>query len=174
MLLTVGRIGRAHGVKGEATIEVRTDDPDERFAIGAQLVTEPAERGPLTIKSGRVHNGVLLLSFDGVEDRNAVEALRGTLLLADVDLASANETEDDFHDLQLIGMQVITSSGALVGTVTEVIHLPAQDLLAVERDGDEEILIPFVREIVPSVDLSAKRITINPPAGLLGEVSDED
>lgn len=174
MLLTVGRIGRAHGVKGEATIEVRTDDPDLRFAVGAQLLTEPEARGPLTIRSGRVHNGVLLLAFEGIDDRNAVETLRGTLLKAEVDLNDANESDDDFHDLQLIGMDVVTDQGVRVGVVSEVIHLPAQDLLAVEREDASEVLVPFVREIVPTVDLAAKRITIVPPLGLLEEVADVD
>lgn len=170
MRLVVGRIGRAHGVRGEATIEVRTDDPDTRFAVGTTLETDPAERGPLTITSGRVHNGLLLLSFEGVADRTAVETLRGTLLYAEVDIEES-EDEDDFHDLVLIGMEVFQISGEPVGVVDEVIHLPGQDLLSVKTPAGREVLVPFVREIVPTVDRSARRIEIDPPAGLLDEGS---
>lgn len=168
MRLVVGRIGRAHGVRGEATVEVRTDDPDTRFAIGAVLETEPAERGPLTITSGRVHNGILLLGFEGIADRTAVEALRGTLLYAEVDIEESDD-EDDFHDQVLIGMEVATIHGQPVGQVEEVIHLPAQDLLSVRQPDGRELLVPFVREIVPTVDRQARRILIDPPPGLLTE-----
>jgi 16S rRNA processing protein RimM len=166
MRLVVGRIGRAHGVRGEATIEIRTDDPDDRFAIGSILHTEPEERGPLTVASGRVHNGILLLSFEGYHDRTAVETLRNTLLVADVDIEQG-EDEDEFHDLVLIGMSVATLDGVEVGTVDDVVHLPAQDLLSVMTPEGRELLIPFVHQIVPTVDRTARRILIDPPPGLL-------
>jgi 16S rRNA processing protein RimM len=166
VLLVVGRIGRAHGVLGEATIEVRTDSPEERFYIGSELVTEPTSRGPLTINSARVHNGTLLLGFTGVENRNEIEKFRDTILLAEVDIEAKGENEDDFHVLQLIDCQVVTDSGIEVGKVVDVISLPGQDLLAVESSKGE-ILIPFVYEIVPLVDIKTKQITITPPEGLL-------
>lgn len=166
MLLVVGRIGRAHGVLGEATIEVRTDSPDERFYIGSELITDPSSRGPLIINSARVHNGTLLLGFTGVENRNEIEKFRDTILLAEVDIEAKGENEDDFHVLQLIDCRVVTGSGIEVGKVVDVISLPGQDLLAVESSKGE-ILIPFVYEIVPIVDIKAKLITITPPDGLL-------
>lgn len=166
MLLVVGRIGRAHGVLGEATVEVRTDLPDERFYVGAQLTTDPAHHGPLTVESARGHNGVLLLKFTQVKDRTQVEKLRDVLLLADVDVDEELEDEDEFHVQQLLGAQVITVDGQRVGTLTDVINLPGQDLLAVEGKNGE-VLIPFVLEIVPGVDVINKIITIDPPAGLL-------
>ena len=166
MLLVVGRIGRAHGVLGEATVEVRTDLPDERFYVGAQLTTDPAHFGPLTIESARGHNGVLLLKFAQIKDRTAIEKLRNVLLLADVDIEEELDDEDDFHVQQLLGSQVITVTGEKVGILNDVINLPGQDLLAV--DGPHgEILIPFVIEIVPGVDIKNKIITIDPPEGLL-------
>ncbi|MEI8065986.1 MAG: ribosome maturation factor RimM [Actinomycetes bacterium] len=166
MLLVVGRIGRAHGVLGEATIEVRTDSPEERFALGSVLVTEPSIGGPLTITSARVHNGILLLGFQGVNDRNQVENLRDTILLAEVDVNAAGEDEDDFHVLQLIDCDVVTSAGVELGKVTDVIALPGQDLLSIAGNNGE-ILIPFVYELVPDVDIANKRITVVPPEGLI-------
>ena len=166
MLLVVGRIGRAHGVLGEATVEVRTDLPEERFYVGAVLTTDPAHFGPLTIESARGHNGVLLLKFTQIKDRTAIEKLRDVLLMAEVDVEEEFDNDDEFHVQQLLGAQVITVNGERVGTLTDVINLPGQDLLAVQGQHGE-VLIPFVLEIVPGVDIANKIITIDPPEGLL-------
>jgi 16S rRNA processing protein RimM len=165
--LVVARIGRAHGVLGEATIAVRTDQPEDRFFIGSVLATEPTIFGPLTITSVRDHNGTLLLGFKGVNDRNQVEELRDVLLLAEVDI-EADSTEDDFHVQQLLQCQVSTQDGLEIGLVTDVINLPGQDVLAVDYNG-REVLIPFVKAIVPIVDVKNRKITVVPPAGLLDE-----
>ncbi len=167
MLLVVARIGRAHGVNGEATIEVRTDLPEERFIVGSVLVTEPSTFGPLTISSVRNHNGTLLLGFKEVKDRTAVEKLRDVLLLADVDISEGGD-EDNFHIQELLGCRVVTDAGIEVGIMTDLVQLPGQDLLAVNHNG-REILIPFVLEIVPEIDVENKVITITPPEGLLDE-----
>ena len=167
MQLVVARIGRAHGVLGEATVEVRTDQPEVRFYVGSVLATEPTTFGPLTITSVRDHNGTLLLGFKGVSDRNQIEKLRDVLLLADVDI-DADTTEDDFHVQQLLQCQVTTQDGLELGPVTDVINLPGQDVLAVDFNG-REVLIPFVKAIVPIVDVVNRRITVVPPAGLLDE-----
>jgi 16S rRNA processing protein RimM len=165
VLLVVGRIGRAHGVRGEATIEVRTDDPDARFPVGASLQTDPASHGPLTITSGRVHNGILLLGFAGISDRTAVEKLRNTLLLSDVDIDA--ETSDDlYHVVQIKGCHVFLEDGREVGVVSDVLELPAQDTLVIETSGGEK-LVPFVNEIVPLIDIKNRKIVIAPPEGLL-------
>ena len=160
MRLLVGRIGRAHGILGEATIEVRSDDPDTRFAIGERLQTD--DHGVLTITSGRVHNGILLLGFAGYSDRNQIEKLRNTLVYADVDINAEREDEDDYHVLQLIGCQAFLEDGALFGEVTDVINLPGQDLLAI-KTPNAEVLIPFVHQLVPTVDITAKRVVVIPP-----------
>jgi len=166
VLLVVGRIGRAHGVLGEATIEVRTDSPEERFALGSVLITEPSNRGPLTVSSFRMHNGILLLGFEGVDNRNQIETLRDTLLYAEVDIDAPGEDADDFHVLQLIGCMCVTIQGIELGPVTDVISLPGQDLLSISgRNG--EILIPFVRELVPEVNVLEKLITVVPREGLI-------
>ena len=167
MLLVVARIGRAHGVNGEATIEVRTDLPEERFIVGSVLVTEPSSFGPLTITSVRNHNGTLLLGFKEVKDRTAVEKLRDVLLLADVDISEGGD-EDNFHIQELLGCRVVTDAGVEVGIMTDLVQLPGQDLLAVDHNG-REILIPFVLEIVPEINVENKVITITPPEGLLDE-----
>jgi 16S rRNA processing protein RimM len=161
MRLLVGRIGRAHGILGEATIEVRTDEPDRRFAIGAAVQTDTY--GELTIISGRVHNGILLLGFNGITDRNGIEKLRNTLLYADVDINEENDDEDEYHVMQLIGCQALLESGELFGEVTDVINLPGQDLLAIKTSNGEQ-LIPFVHQLVPTVDVKNKRVIVIPPA----------
>jgi 16S rRNA processing protein RimM len=165
--LIVGRIGRAHGVHGDVGVEVRTDDPDIRFANRAVLMTDPVERGPLTVAGSRWHSGRLLVHFVGVEDRTAAEALRSTDLVIDVDPAERPADPDEFYDHHLIGLRVITDAGAAVGVVAEVLHLPAQDVLAITRVDGVEILIPFVAELVPHVDLDAGQVVVVAKPGLL-------
>jgi 16S rRNA processing protein RimM len=184
--LVVARIGRAHGIKGEVTVEVRTDEPELRLGPGAVLATDPASTGPLTIETGRVHSGRLLLRFAGVRDRTGAEALRNTLLIAEVDPEELPEDEDEFYDHQLMDLDVVTTDGVEVGRITEISHLPSQDLFIVERPDGSEVMIPFVEEIVTEIDLEEQRAIIDPPPGLIddraeivssrdaGEGSDED
>jgi 16S rRNA processing protein RimM len=160
MKLNVGRIGKAHGILGEATIEVRTDEAEDRFALGAVLETE--SHGNLTVASARVHNGILLLSFEGIEDRNAIETLRNELLYADVDIDAPGVDEDDYHVLQLVGCKAFLVDGDEFGEVSEVLNLPGQDVLVI-KSGSTETLIPFVRQLVPIVDIKARRMTVIPP-----------
>ncbi|MFJ9620242.1 ribosome maturation factor RimM [Streptomyces sp. NPDC101181] len=169
MQLVVARIGRAHGIKGEVTVEVRTDEPELRLGPGAVLATEPAATGPLTIASGRVHSGRLLLRFEGVGDRSAAEALRNTLLIAEVDPDELPEEEDEFYDHQLIDLDVVLADGTEIGRITEISHLPSQDLFIVERPDGSEVMIPFVEEIVTGIDLEEQRAVIAPPPGLIDE-----
>ena len=159
MRLNVGRIGRAHGILGEATIEVRTDEPERRFAVGAEVLTE---FGKLIVSSARVHNGILLLGFKGYSDRNAIEKLRNTLLYAEVDINEPGLDEDDYHIQQLIGLRAELEDGTEFGAITDVLNLPAQDCLAIKTKNGE-VLIPFVRQLVPVVDLAAKRVVVIPP-----------
>jgi 16S rRNA processing protein RimM len=164
--LVVGRIGHAHGVRGEVSVEVRTDDPDRRYAPGSTLATDPPERGPLTIAGVRPHHGRLLVSFDGVTDRNAAETLRGTLLV--VDAATAGETEDgEWWDHDLVGLAAVTTDGVPLGRVADVVHVPGAPLLSIVDDAAREVLVPFVAEIVPEVDVAGGRLVVAPPPGLL-------
>jgi 16S rRNA processing protein RimM len=168
MQIAVGQIARAHGVRGEVTVAVRTDEPDVRFMPGVTLATEPPERGPLTVAATRWHSGRLLIMFEGVRDRNAAEDLRGTLLVLDSAEIPAPAEPDEFYDHQLIGLAVVSAAGHPVGEVTDVLH-HGQDLLVVRRGPGPagEVLVPFVSAIVTDVDVPAGRLVIDPPPGLL-------
>ncbi|MCG6497657.1 ribosome maturation factor RimM [Kitasatospora sp. A2-31] len=167
MQLVVGKIGRAHGIRGDVSVEVRTDEPELRLGPGAVLLTDPASAGPLTVESGKVHSGRLLLRFAGVKDRNAAEALRGTILIAEVDPEERPEDPEEYYDHQLIGLDVVLLDGTPVGELTEVVHLPYQDLLTVKKPDGTEVLVPFVSRIVPTVDLENQRAVLDPPPGLI-------
>jgi 16S rRNA processing protein RimM len=165
--LVVGRIGRPHGIRGEVTVEVRTDSPDVRFAPGSVLLTEPARLGPLTVAAARWHSGRLLLHVAGVSDRTGAEALRGIVLSADVDDDDVPEDPEEYFDHQLRGLTAVTVSGDTLGVVDDVVHLPGQDLLSVRRVGGREVLVPFVAEFVPEIDVEGGRILLELPNGLL-------
>lgn len=171
MLLVVGRIGRAHGILGEATIEVRTDLPEERFYIGATLTTDPLSNGPLTVEDLRIHNGIMLLKFKEAADRTAVEKLRDTLLLAEIDMDEEAQYEDEYHVQQLIGCEVFDVQENKLGVIGDVLNLPGQDVLSIEG-AKGEILIPFIHEFVPTVDIVNKKIIVTPPPGLIDEAKE--
>ena len=167
-LLVVGRIGKPQGIKGEVTVEVRTDDPEQRFAEGAVLLTDPPERGPLVIETARSQNGRLMIGFVGCADRNDAELLRGTLLQVDARMLPAPEDEDEFHDHVLRGMTAVLVGGAALGAVVDVLHLPHGDVLVVRRaDNGNEVLVPFVKAMVPEVDVVGRTLSVDPPEGLL-------
>jgi 16S rRNA processing protein RimM len=169
--VVVGRIGRPHGVRGLATVEVRTDDPDLRFAPGAVLLTDPPERGPLTVVDKRWHSGTLLLqlaapSGEVYDVRESVDTLRNTLLLVPVAELPPIEEPDSYYDHQLVGLTVRLPDDSVVGEVTAVQH-EAQDLLVVRRPEGGDALIPFVSAIVPTVDVAGGFLVVDPPEGLL-------
>jgi 16S rRNA processing protein RimM len=165
--LTVGRIGKPQGIRGEVTVEVRTDAPDVRFADGAVLFTDPEERGPLTVESTRDQNGRLIVAFEGVPDRNAAEQLRNTMLLVDAADVRPSDDPDEFHDTQLMGLRAELTDGSVLGEVTDVLHLPHGDVLVVRREQAAEVLVPFVKAIGPDVDVASGRLVVDPPEGLL-------
>ncbi|MEL0126617.1 MAG: ribosome maturation factor RimM [Actinomycetota bacterium] len=179
MLVVVGRIGRPHGVKGAATIEVRTDEPDKRFAVGARLLTDSGL--DLTVASAAWHSGRLLVTFEGSYDRPAVVQFLIAIVSVDRPADERPEDPDEFYDSDLEGCEVVLdggdsdgdSDGSVIGVVREVSHLPGQDLLVVVTPDEREVLIPFVSAFVPQIDVSAKRIVITPPEGLL-EPGDDD
>ena len=164
--VVVGRIGRPHGVRGEVTVEVRTDDPELRFVPGAVLRTDPADRGPVTVTRAHWHGTTLLLSLEGVDSREAAEAVRNTELLVDVADLPEIEDPDSFYDHQLVGLAVRLTDGSVLGEVSAVRH-EAQDLLVVRRRGAGDVLVPFVAAIVPTVDLAGGFVVVDPPEGLL-------
>lgn len=178
-LLAVGRVGKPQGIKGEVTVEVRTDDPDTRFAAGAALLTDPPDRGPLTVERARWQNGRLVVAFAGVPDRNAAELLRGTVLQVDAATLPPPEDEDEFHDHVLRGMAADLVDGGRLGTVVDVLHLPHGDVLVVRREDrpdaeGAEVLVPFVKAMVPVVDVAARRLEVAPPEGLLDLTAGSD
>ncbi|MBV2362569.1 ribosome maturation factor RimM [Streptomonospora nanhaiensis] len=166
MRLVVGRIGRAHGVRGDVAVDVRTDDPAARFAPGSRLATDPADAGPLTVSSARTHSGRLLVRFAGVSDRTAAEGLRGVTLWVDSADVPPVDDPDEFHDHELIGLRVRTTAGEEVGEVADVLH-NAQDVLVVADPQGAEFLVPFIRDLVPEVDPAAGVLVVDPPPGLL-------
>ena len=183
MDVVVGRVAKAHGIGGELAVDVRTDSPEERFARGTTLAARLRDGSTrsLTVASTRPHSGRLLVRFDEVVTRDVAETLRGSLLVADTADLPPTTDPDEFYDHELEGLVAVLTDGTSVGTVREVVHGPGGDLLAVEhtvpdRGADataakgpqRESLVPFVREIVPEVDLAAGRVVLDPPEGLLG------
>jgi 16S rRNA processing protein RimM len=164
--VTVGRIGRPHGIRGDVVVGVRTDEPELRFAKGSRLDTEPSGIGPLTVAGTKWHSGELLVRFEGIGDRDAAAELGGTWLMVDSATIAPSDDPDEFHDADLVGLAVRTVDGTQVGTVDDVLH-PAQDVLVVKAADGREIMIPFVKPFVPVVDIPGGVLTIDPPAGLL-------
>ncbi|MFY1633328.1 ribosome maturation factor RimM [Solwaraspora sp. WMMB335] len=202
-MLIVGRIGRPHGIRGEVTVEVRTDEPEARFVAGSVLITDPAavpavtnpavadasstavrrDESPsrealpagavrvrvpdsLTVESVRWHQGRPLVQFVGVADRDVAETLRGVLLCVESSEVDDPADPDEYRDHQLIGLTAVSPAGDSLGEITRIDHAPASDLLVLSRPGGGTALVPFVRAIVPEVDLAGGRIVVDAPAGL--------
>lgn len=164
--LLVGKVGRAHGLRGDMLIDVRTDDPDKRFAAGTAFSTS---RGRLQVERCAWHGQRLVVGFSGVEDRTTAEALRGTELHIQVRSDDRPDDPEEFYDHQLVGLLALGDDGRVLGNVTEVLHLPGQDLLVVGRVGGPDALVPFVTELVPTVDLSSRQVVVRLQPGLLEE-----
>ena len=167
MQLVVGQVARPHGIRGEVVVEVTTDEPADRFAAGAVLATDPAGAGPLTVEAVRPHQGRLIVAFSGVPDRDGAEALRGVKLCVDSAEVPLPTDPDEFHDFQLVGLAAVSSSGEALGEIVRVQHGPGADLLVLRRPAGTDALVPFVKAIVPAVDLGAGRVVLTPPEGLL-------
>lgn len=167
----VGTVGRPHGLAGEVTVLARTDEPERRFARGALLRSD--EGGlELTVAGHRWHGSILLVSFAGVADRFAAEQLRGVVLTAQVSKSAQPEGVDEYYDRQLVGLAVCTADGVRHGDVVAVQHLPSQDLLVVRTPSGQR-LVPFVSDLVPTVDLAAGTCTVVAIPGLLDDAAEE-
>ncbi len=172
MRVVVGRIGKAHGIRGEVTVEVRTDEPERRFAPGSRLLVQDPRGGEpvvdsLTVDTMRPHGGGLLIGFEGFDDRTGAESLRGIVLEVDRDPGEQPLERDEYYDSDLVGCVVRDRQGADLGVVTDVVHLPAQDLLAVCDARGREWLLPLVHTLVPDIDPIEKVIIATPPDGLI-------
>jgi 16S rRNA processing protein RimM len=185
--LRVGRLVKAHGLKGAIKIELYTDDPDGRFVPGATFTLQVPESSPwhgktLTVREFRWMNSHAVAFFEGVDDRDAAEELIRAILWIDQDAATAAPEDDAWYDHQLVGLEVVRD-GVGVGRVIRVEHFPSQDLLVVRPStgsgttaapSDTEVLVPFVAAIVPEVDIEAGRVVVTPPPGLFEELPGED
>ena len=180
--VVVGRIGRPHGVKGEVSVEVRTDEPGRRFADGSVLGTRTPQgavpSGPdrpvsLSVERTRWHQDRLLVTFAELADRTAAEAVRGLTLVTEIDLSEAPEDPEEFYDHQLVGLAAVTTDGAPVGEVTDVIHGAGQDLLALRTTDGRDVLVPFVTALVPVVDVPRGRLEVADRPGLLTPLPDD-
>lgn len=173
--LRVGRLTKAHGLKGAIKLELYTDDPERRFVPGAEFSLQVPDSSPwhgkhLTLRELRWYNGHPVGFFEGVDDRTAAEGLvKAILWVEHVDEESPES--DAWYDHQLVGLAVLRD-GERIGEVTHVDHLPAQDLLIVKSRG-REVMVPFVSAIVPEVDIEAGTLTVTPPPGLFEELPEE-
>jgi len=175
--VVVGRIGKAHGIRGDVTIDVRTDEPERRFAPGAVLKVE-APRGStsalrtLRVDRTRWHSSRLLAVFEEIPDRTAAEAARGLLLLAEVPAGESPEDPDEFYDHQLVGLAAYDVDGRPLGEVTALVH-GAQDLLTIRTPEGRDALVPFVKALVPEVDVAGGRVVVADRPGLVTPLEDE-
>jgi 16S rRNA processing protein RimM len=177
--VVVGRIGKAHGLRGDVTINVSTDEPDRRFAPGSVLdVEKPAGSAStlrtVTVATSRWHSSVLLVRFEEIPDRNAAEAARGLLLHASIPADERPEDPDEFYDHQLVGLAAYDVSGAALGEVTALVHGGAQDLLTIRTPDGRDTLVPFVKALVPDVDLAAGRVVVADRPGLVTPLPDDE
>lgn len=176
--VVVGRIGKPHGIRGEVTVDVRTDEPDRRYADGAVLHVE-APRGSafapraLTVSRTRWHQGVLLASFAELPDRTAAESARGVVLRAVVPADETPEDPDEFYDHQLVGLAAYDLEGVHLGEVVGLTH-GAQDLLRIKTPDRREALVPFVSALVPEVDVAGGRVVIADRPGLVTPFPDDE
>lgn len=174
--LRVGRLVKAHGLKGAIKLELYTDSPKERFVPGAVLELQVPESSPwfgktITVKELRWYNQSPVIFLEGIEDRDQAETLIKAILLVHAETATLPTEPDAWYDHQLVGLKAIRD-GLEVGKVTRVDHMPAQDILAIETTNGE-VLLPFVKALVPAVDIKAGTITITPPGGLFEELPEE-
>jgi 16S rRNA processing protein RimM len=170
--VVVGRIGRPHGLRGEVTVDVRTDEPERRFAPGNTLRAEPppgsaSSLRTVTVAASRRHQAALLVTFDELADRNAAEAARGIVLHATIPAGESPEDPDEFYDHELVDLAAYDEQGTPLGTVTGLVHGGAQDLLRIATPEGREALVPFVKALVPEVDVAGGRVVIADRPGLV-------
>ncbi|MCF2561269.1 ribosome maturation factor RimM [Bifidobacterium boum] len=176
-LLRVCRIGRAQGLKGEVTVQVFTDEPDYRFEPGSVLYTRDGEQ-EFEVAHSRTFKNRWIIHFEGVDDRDAAEALNGTVLYGEADDPEDMLEEDAWYPKDLVGLEARFADGntlgapdgQTVGKVVDVIE-GAQYLLKIRLakpvEGETSTLVPFVDQLVPDIDLEDGYLTLDPPGGLI-------
>ena len=175
--LRVARLTKAHGLKGAIKLELYTDDPARRFTPGAVFTLQVPTSSPwhgknLELIELKWYNSHPVAFFKDVPDRSVAESLIKAILWVDHDEAEVPDEEDAWFDHQLVGLKVIRD-GAEVGTVSQIDHFPAQDLLTVAT-ASGDVLVPFVKAIVTAVDVKAGTLTVDPPLGLFEELPDDE
>jgi 16S rRNA processing protein RimM len=175
--VVVGRVGKPHGLRGEVTVEVRSDEPDRRFTVGAALRAESPRGAPsrwreLTVQATRWHQSTLLVRFEEIPDRTTAESARGLLLHADVSPDESPDDPEEFYDHQLVGLSVEDLDGRALGEVTSVLH-GAQDLLQIRTPDGRDTLVPFVAALVPEVDVAGGRVVVADRPGLVTELPED-
>jgi 16S rRNA processing protein RimM len=176
--VVVGRIGKPHGLRGEVTVDVRTDEPERRFAPGSTLRAEPppgsaSSLRTLTVVGARRHQSALLVAFEELPDRTSAEGARGIVLHASIPADESPEDPDEYYDHQLVGLAAYDVDGTPLGTVAGLVHGGAQDLLRVDTPDGREALVPFVKALVPEVDLAGGRVVIADRPGLVAPMEDD-
>ena len=175
----VGRIGKPHGIRGDVTVDVRTDEPERRFAVGSVLRAE-APRGShsplrtLTVAATKWHQAVLLVRFEEIPDRSAAEAARGILLHTEIPADATPDDPDEYYDHQLVGLAAYDVDGTALGEVSALVHGGAQDLLTIRTPDGREALVPFVKALVPEVDVPGGRLVIADRPGLVTPLPEDD
>lgn len=167
--VVVGRVGKPHGLAGDVTVEVRTDEPEVRFAKGrkVRLIDQEDFARDFTITNSKFHSGRLLVRFAHVVDREGAEAIRGRIIEVEVPSDEQPQGVEEFYDRHLVGLKVLDTSGLSMGEVIRVDHLPGQDYLIVDHpEIKEEVMVPFTSEFVPTVDLESGLVTVDGPKGL--------
>ena len=177
--VVVGRIGKPHGVRGEVTVDVRTDEPERRFVAGAVLRAEPPRGAAtalsaVTVARARWHQTTLLVTFEEIGDRSAAEAARGLVLHATIPADESPEDPDEFYDHQLVGLSAYDLDGAALGEVSCLVHGGAQDLLTIRTPDGRDTLVPFVKALVPEVDLVARRVVVADRPGLVTPLPEDE
>ncbi len=177
--VVIGRIGKPHGIRGEVTIDLRSDEPERRFATGAVVRAEPPRGSAsplraLTVARSRWHQQTLLVTFEELGDRNAAEAARGIVLHATISTADSPEDPDEYYDHQLVGLAAHDLDGTLLGEVSSLVHGGAQDLLGIRTPDGRDTLVPFVSALVPEVDLAGGRVVIADRPGLVTPLPEDE
>jgi len=168
MKVTVARVGRANGLKGDVALDVRTDIPEQRLVVGAQFETEPAQAGPLTVSRVRQQSGRWIVGFEEVADRTAAESITGVDLVIDAD---GSDEDDAWFVHELVGLAAVrpdgSDEGEVIGEVVDLLDMPAPDVLVVRQPDGFRAMIPFIEAFVPEVDVEGGRVIVTPPYGLL-------
>lgn len=176
--VVVGRIGKPHGIRGEVTVDVRTDEPEKRYLPGVRLLAQPPRGSAfsyatLQVRRVRWHQSTLLVAFDEIPDRSAAEAARGVVLRATVATDETPDDPDEFYDHQLEGLAAYDVDGTHLGEIVGLVH-GAQDLLRVRTNDGREALVPFVAALVPEVDVAGGRVVIADRPGLVQPLPEDD